>query len=219
MTRRLPAGTEWSSLSELSATDGPTPEPVTGPISYVIYTSGTTGVPKGVQISRGGIFHRGRSVCGRRGAHCGRPRTVRVARALRRVVLRDLSPARARRAARHPRPGRSAVPAPVFLDRRRRGDHGDQLLAELPSVASVQRPPGPVGRYATASDGPGRRGAVHRGHQGGVGRQSGTAGGEPIRPDRNDDRRRSSGPDARVARPGVGTDRPAASRQLVPSGR
>jgi amino acid adenylation domain-containing protein len=38
------------SLRALSATDAPTPPPVTGPISYVIYTSGTTGKPKGVQI-------------------------------------------------------------------------------------------------------------------------------------------------------------------------
>jgi len=38
------------SVRTLSATDAPTPAPVTGPISYVIYTSGTTGEPKGVQI-------------------------------------------------------------------------------------------------------------------------------------------------------------------------
>jgi amino acid adenylation domain-containing protein len=47
----LPAGTAWTSLSALSAADGPTPPPITGPISYIIYTSGTTGIPKGVQIS------------------------------------------------------------------------------------------------------------------------------------------------------------------------
>jgi D-alanine--poly(phosphoribitol) ligase subunit 1 len=46
----LPSGAACSSLSALSATAGPTPAPVTGPISYIIYTSGTTGVPKGVQI-------------------------------------------------------------------------------------------------------------------------------------------------------------------------
>ncbi len=37
-------------LRALSATNEPTPPPVTGPVSYVIYTSGTTGKPKGVQI-------------------------------------------------------------------------------------------------------------------------------------------------------------------------
>ncbi len=47
----LPVGTAWTSLSALSASDGPTPPPVTGPIAYIIYTSGTTGKPKGVQIS------------------------------------------------------------------------------------------------------------------------------------------------------------------------
>jgi D-alanine--poly(phosphoribitol) ligase subunit 1 len=52
----LPAGTAWSSLSALSATDEPTPAPVTGPISYVIYTSGTTGKPKGVQIPPEAFF-------------------------------------------------------------------------------------------------------------------------------------------------------------------
>jgi D-alanine--poly(phosphoribitol) ligase subunit 1 len=46
----LPAGTAWTALSALSIADGPTPPPVTGPISYIIYTSGTTGIPKGVQI-------------------------------------------------------------------------------------------------------------------------------------------------------------------------
>jgi D-alanine--poly(phosphoribitol) ligase subunit 1 len=46
----LPVGTSWTSLSALSEAGGPTPPPVTGPISYIIYTSGTTGVPKGVQI-------------------------------------------------------------------------------------------------------------------------------------------------------------------------
>lgn len=47
----LPVGTAWSSLSALSAAAGPTPPPVTGPISYIIYTSGTTGIPKGVQVT------------------------------------------------------------------------------------------------------------------------------------------------------------------------
>jgi D-alanine--poly(phosphoribitol) ligase subunit 1 len=47
----LPVGTAWTSLSALSAADGPPPPPVTGPVSYIIYTSGTTGIPKGVQIS------------------------------------------------------------------------------------------------------------------------------------------------------------------------
>jgi len=47
----LPVGTEWTTLSALSDSDGPTPPPAAGPVSYVIYTSGTTGVPKGVQIS------------------------------------------------------------------------------------------------------------------------------------------------------------------------
>ena len=46
----LPVGTAWSSLSAVSAAAGPTPPPVTGPISYIIYTSGTTGIPKGVQV-------------------------------------------------------------------------------------------------------------------------------------------------------------------------
>lgn len=51
----LPAGTAWTSLSELtrlasSVADRCTPTPVAGPISYIIYTSGTTGIPKGVQI-------------------------------------------------------------------------------------------------------------------------------------------------------------------------
>jgi D-alanine--poly(phosphoribitol) ligase subunit 1 len=52
----LPAGTQWTSLPALSATDEPTPPPVTGPISYVIYTSGTTGKPKGVQIPPDAFF-------------------------------------------------------------------------------------------------------------------------------------------------------------------
>jgi D-alanine--poly(phosphoribitol) ligase subunit 1 len=52
----LPVGTAWTSLSALSAADGRTPPPVTGPISYVIYTSGTTGIPKGVQISPEAFF-------------------------------------------------------------------------------------------------------------------------------------------------------------------
>ena len=39
----LPAGTAWTSLSELSLTDGPAPSPVLGPVAYIIYTSGTTG--------------------------------------------------------------------------------------------------------------------------------------------------------------------------------
>ena len=175
--------------------------------------------PQGRADPRRGLPHRGRSVRGRRGTDCGRPRTVRVARALRRIFLRGLPPARARRAPRHPRPGGPAVPAQVLLGRRRRGDHGDQLLAELPSVASVQRAPGPVGRYAAASDGPRRRSAVHRRHQSGVDRQPGTTGGEPVRADRGDDRRRSSEPDAGAARGRPGADRPAASRQLVPPGR
>jgi D-alanine--poly(phosphoribitol) ligase subunit 1 len=46
----LPLGAAWTSLSKLSVNDGPTPPPVTGPVSYIIYTSGTTGIPKGVQI-------------------------------------------------------------------------------------------------------------------------------------------------------------------------
>ena len=52
----LPAGTAWTTLSALRATDEPTPEPVQGPISYVIYTSGTTGKPKGVQIPPEAFF-------------------------------------------------------------------------------------------------------------------------------------------------------------------
>jgi D-alanine--poly(phosphoribitol) ligase subunit 1 len=52
----LPDGTAWTSLSALSAADGPTPPPVAGPIAYIIYTSGTTGNPKGVQISPGAFF-------------------------------------------------------------------------------------------------------------------------------------------------------------------
>ncbi len=52
----LPAGTAWTSLSALSAADGDTPPPVTGPVSYIIYTSGTTGRPKGVQISPKAFF-------------------------------------------------------------------------------------------------------------------------------------------------------------------
>ncbi len=52
----LPVGTPWTSLAALSAADGPTPPPVTGPISYIIYTSGTTGNPKGVQISPAAFF-------------------------------------------------------------------------------------------------------------------------------------------------------------------
>src|SRR6516225_2939571 len=52
----LPVGTAWTSLSALSAADGRTPPPVTGPISYIIYTSGTTGIPKGVQISPEAFF-------------------------------------------------------------------------------------------------------------------------------------------------------------------
>lgn len=52
----LPVGTAWTSLSALSVADGPTPRPVTSPISYVIYTSGTTGAPKGVQISPEAFF-------------------------------------------------------------------------------------------------------------------------------------------------------------------
>src|ERR1700722_10907491 len=52
----LPVGTAWTSLSALSAADGPTPPPVAGPIAYIIYTSGTTGIPKGVQISPAAFF-------------------------------------------------------------------------------------------------------------------------------------------------------------------
>jgi D-alanine--poly(phosphoribitol) ligase subunit 1 len=52
----LPAGTPWTSLSELTAEDGPTPPPVSGPVSYIIYTSGTTGIPKGVQIPPGAFY-------------------------------------------------------------------------------------------------------------------------------------------------------------------
>ncbi len=52
----LPEGTPWASLPELTATDEPTPPPVTGPISYIIYTSGTTGNPKGVQIPPEAFF-------------------------------------------------------------------------------------------------------------------------------------------------------------------
>ena len=67
----LPAGTAWTSFSELnrselnrselkpsalSVADGRTPPPVSGPISYIIYTSGTTGIPKGVQISPEAFF-------------------------------------------------------------------------------------------------------------------------------------------------------------------
>jgi D-alanine--poly(phosphoribitol) ligase subunit 1 len=56
----LPVGTAWTSLSDLSAlaaaADGPTPPPVSGPISYIIYTSGTTGNPKGVQIPPEAFF-------------------------------------------------------------------------------------------------------------------------------------------------------------------
>lgn len=52
----LPAGTAWTSLSELSSADEPTPPPLTGPVSYIIYTSGTTGAPKGVQIPPGAFF-------------------------------------------------------------------------------------------------------------------------------------------------------------------
>jgi amino acid adenylation domain-containing protein len=52
----LPPGTAWTTLSALSAADGPTPAPVTGPVSYIIYTSGTTGTPKGVQISPEAFF-------------------------------------------------------------------------------------------------------------------------------------------------------------------
>ena len=52
----LPRGTAWTSLSELSLTDGPAPSPVLGPIAYVIYTSGTTGKPKGVQIPPAAFF-------------------------------------------------------------------------------------------------------------------------------------------------------------------
>ena len=39
----LPVGTAWTSLSALSAANGPTPPPAAGPIAYIIYTSGTTG--------------------------------------------------------------------------------------------------------------------------------------------------------------------------------
>jgi D-alanine--poly(phosphoribitol) ligase subunit 1 len=52
----LPIGTAWISLSTLSATSGPTPPPVTGPVAYIIYTSGTTGNPKGVQIPPAAFF-------------------------------------------------------------------------------------------------------------------------------------------------------------------
>lgn len=52
----LPVGTAWTSLSALTAADGPTPPPVAGPIAYIIYTSGTTGNPKGVQISPESFF-------------------------------------------------------------------------------------------------------------------------------------------------------------------
>jgi len=52
----LPVGTAWTSLSALSATDGPTPPAIAGPIAYIIYTSGTTGNPKGVQISPEAFF-------------------------------------------------------------------------------------------------------------------------------------------------------------------
>jgi D-alanine--poly(phosphoribitol) ligase subunit 1 len=52
----LPAGTAWTSLSELSAAGDRTPPPVTGPVSYIIYTSGTTGAPKGVQIPPKAFF-------------------------------------------------------------------------------------------------------------------------------------------------------------------
>ena len=52
----LPVGTAWTSLSALSASDGSTPPPVAGPISYIIYTSGTTGNPKGVQIPPAAFF-------------------------------------------------------------------------------------------------------------------------------------------------------------------
>jgi D-alanine--poly(phosphoribitol) ligase subunit 1 len=52
----LPAGTAWTPLSTLSVAAGPTPPPVTGPISYIIYTSGTTGIPKGVQIPPDAFF-------------------------------------------------------------------------------------------------------------------------------------------------------------------
>jgi D-alanine--poly(phosphoribitol) ligase subunit 1 len=52
----LPFGTAWTSLSALSAAEGGTPPPVTGPIAYIIYTSGTTGIPKGVQISPEAFF-------------------------------------------------------------------------------------------------------------------------------------------------------------------
>jgi len=58
----LPDGTACTTLSALSAADGPTPPPVTGPIAYVIYTSGTTGIPKGVQISPD-AFHTAVEAC------------------------------------------------------------------------------------------------------------------------------------------------------------
>ncbi len=215
----LPVGTPWSPAFRAER-DSRADTAAGGRPHFVHHLHvGDDRCPQGRADPRRGLPHRGRSVRGRRGTHCGRPRTVRVARALRRIFLRDLPPARARRAPRHPRPGGPAVPAQVLLGRRRRGDHGDQLLAELPSVASVQRAPGPVGRYAAASDGPRRRSAVHRRHQSGVDRQPGTTGGEPVRADRGDDRRRSSEPDAGAARGRPGADRPAASRQLVPPGR
>ncbi|MEB4210069.1 amino acid adenylation domain-containing protein [Mycobacterium sp. 94-17] len=52
----LPVDTAWTPLAALSAAGGPTPPPVTGPISYIIYTSGTTGRPKGVQIPPDAFF-------------------------------------------------------------------------------------------------------------------------------------------------------------------
>ncbi len=52
----LPVGTAWTSLSALSAADGRTSPPATGPVAYVIYTSGTTGIPKGVQICPEAFF-------------------------------------------------------------------------------------------------------------------------------------------------------------------
>ena len=141
----LPVGTAWTSLAALSLTDGRTPPPVTGPISYVIYTSGTTGIPKGVQISPEAFFT-AVEACADAVGLTADDRGLCVSPVHFDGSFSAIFPPLVR-GVPLVIPDRETLlfPRRFFSIVLSEGDHDDQLLSQLPPVAPGQRPSGAVG--------------------------------------------------------------------------
>ena len=127
----------------------------------------------------------------------GHPHAVRVPVPLRRIVRHPVPHAVLGRRGGHPPARCLAVPAHLLQRGRERAHHLHRVFAQLPPPPAGQPADGQTGRFSARCHRPGWRGQLHRRHPFPVVGGAPGPGLQPLRADRDDDRRHPCALDTR----------------------